>query len=223
MGHTQRQRLEAREEAILAAATSLFSESGVDGARMAAIARKADVAEGTIYLYYKNKHELLEAVVDRFWRELTKGAKAAVTANTSLSQQLTELANYHLNSLIEDFKIVEITSRARQRHGEPGRQLPQIREYVRVFDLIMQRGIASGELEASTPVWQMRDVFYGTLEHSARTLVLRQNPFDSSVVDNLLSLFDGYRLKQTPQKQNIGSKQAALEILHQLESEISRW
>ena len=127
MGDTQRQRLEAREEAILAAAASLFSESGVDGTRMAEIARKADVAEGTVYLYYKNKHELLEAVVDRFWRELTKGAKAAVTSNAPLSQQLTELASYHLHSLIDDFKIVEITSRARQRHGEPGRQLPQIR------------------------------------------------------------------------------------------------
>jgi TetR/AcrR family fatty acid metabolism transcriptional regulator len=53
LGDTQRQRLEAREEAILAAATSLFSESGVDGARMAEIARRADVAEGTVYLYYK--------------------------------------------------------------------------------------------------------------------------------------------------------------------------
>lgn len=223
MGDTQRQRLEAREEAILVAATSLFSESGVDGTRMAEIARQADVAEGTVYLYYKNKHELLEAVVDRFWRELTKGAKLAVTSNAPLGQQLTELASYHLKSLIDDFKIVEITSRARQRHGEPGRQLPQIREYVRVFDLIMQRGIASGELAASTPVWQMRDVFYGTLEHSARTLVLRDQPFDSSVIDNLLSLFDGYRLESTSAREQPGSKQAALALLQQLESEISRW
>ena len=223
MGDTQRQRLEAREEAILVAATSLFSESGVDGTRMAEIARQADVAEGTVYLYYKNKHELLEAVVDRFWRELTKGAKLAVTSNAPLGQQLTELASYHLKSLIDDFKIVEITSRARQRHGEPGRQLPQIREYVRVFDLIMQRGIASRELAASTPVWQMRDVFYGTLEHSARTLVLREQPFDSSVIDNLLSLFDGYRLEQTSVREYSGSKQAALALLQQLESEISRW
>ena len=51
MADTQRQRLEAREEAILAAATAVFGESGVDGARMAEIARRADVAEGTVYLY----------------------------------------------------------------------------------------------------------------------------------------------------------------------------
>ena len=65
MADTQRQRLEAREDAILAAATAVFGESGVDGARMAEIAR-ADVAEGTVYLYYKNKHELLEAVRGSF-------------------------------------------------------------------------------------------------------------------------------------------------------------
>ena len=76
MGDTQRQRLEAREEAILAAAASLFSESGVDGTRMAEIARKADVAEGTVYLYYKNKHELLEAVVDRILAGADEGRKS---------------------------------------------------------------------------------------------------------------------------------------------------
>ena len=53
MADTQRQRLEAREEAILAAATAVFGESGVDGARMAEIARRADVAEGTVYLTTK--------------------------------------------------------------------------------------------------------------------------------------------------------------------------
>ena len=163
MADTQRQRLEAREEAILAAATAVFGESGVDGARMAEIARRADVAEGTVYLYYKNKHELLEAVVDRFWRELTKGAIAAISEGATVSQQLHELASYHLQSLIDDFKIVEITSRARMRHGEPGRQLPQIREYVRVFDAIMQRGIDLREFSADTAIWQIRDVFYGTL------------------------------------------------------------
>ena len=66
MAETQRQRLEAREETILAAATAVFGESGVDGARMAEIARRADVAEGTVYLYYKNKQDLLKKAVQLF-------------------------------------------------------------------------------------------------------------------------------------------------------------
>lgn len=222
MADTQRQRLEAREEAILAAATAVFGESGVDGARMAEIARRADVAEGTVYLYYKNKHELLEAVVDRFWRELTKGAIAAISEGATVSQQLHELASYHLQSLIDDFKIVEITSRARMRHGEPGRQLPQIREYVRVFDAIMQRGIDLREFSADTAIWQIRDVFYGTLEHSARTLVLRDQGFDPSVIDHLMRLFEQYR--PSSQADNASGLDASeiMQALSRIETKLSQ-
>ena len=223
MANTQRQRLEAREEAILIAATTLFGESGVDGARMAEIAKRAAVAEGTIYLYYKTKLDLLEAVVDRFWRELTAGARQAITPSETVSTQLRELATYHLTSLIDDFKIVDITSRARQWHSKPSRELPQIREYVRVFDDIIQRGINSGELEASTPIWQIRDVFYGTLEHSARTLVIRNQRIDMGVVDNLLGLFDQYRAVSLNGTDEQRSKQAVLQALEKIEKQVSRW
>jgi len=223
MADTQRQRLEAREEAILIAATTLFGESGVDGARMAEIAKRAAVAEGTIYLYYKTKHDLLEAVVDRLWRELTAGARQAITPNETVSTQLRELATYHLTSLIDNFKIVDITSRARQWHSKPSRELPQIREYVRVFDDIIQRGINSGELEASTPIWQIRDVFYGTLEHSARTLVIRNQPIDMGIIDNLLGLFDQYRVVSLNDAGAKDSKQAVLQALQNIEKQVSRW
>jgi TetR/AcrR family fatty acid metabolism transcriptional regulator len=223
MAETQRQRLEAREETILAAATAVFGESGVDGARMAEIARRADVAEGTVYLYYKNKHELLEAVVDRFWRELTKGAIAAISESANVNQQLHELASYHLQSLIDDFKIVEITSRARMRHGEPVRQLPQIREYVRVFDGIMQRGIDLREFSADIAIWQIRDVFYGTLEHSARTLVLRDQGFDPSVIDHLMRLFEQYRPSSETDKTSGLQSSEIMQALSRIETKLSQY
>ena len=63
-----------------------------------------------------------------------------------------------------------------------------MREYVRVFDRIMQRGVDRGELPEHIPIVQLRDVFFGTLEFSARTLKLRERPYDQSVVTNLLSI-----------------------------------
>jgi len=60
---TQRQKMEAKEQAILNAARAEFSAMGVEGAKMSAIAKRASVAEGTVYLYYRNKKELLDAVV----------------------------------------------------------------------------------------------------------------------------------------------------------------
>ena len=81
--------------------------------------------------------------------------------------------------------MVSLTYRARPQQEQ---DLDQVREYVRVFARIMQRGVDRGELPTDTPIGQLRDVFFGTLEFSARTLKLRERSYDHSVVTNLLSI-----------------------------------
>ena len=76
--HTSRARVEAKESSILDAAEKIFAQVGFDGAKVSDIARAASVAEGTVYLYYKNKQDLLAGVVGRFWTQLTLGAEAAI-------------------------------------------------------------------------------------------------------------------------------------------------
>ena len=185
---SQRERLEARESTILAAATAVFVDMGVDGARMADIAAKADIAEGTLYLYYKNKQALLHQVVEAFWANLTHGAEQAVDPALPMREQLHQLASYHLMALLNQFDVVGLTYRARLRHGEPEQQLGPIRGYVRVFDRLVERGTDRGEIQPALPLWQLRDLFYGWLEFSARTLLLRGEGFDQTLIDNLVML-----------------------------------
>ena len=186
--NTSRQRLEARESTILDAAEQVFTRAGFDGAKVATIAQTAAVAEGTVYLYYRNKQDLLAGVVGRFWARLTLGAEAAITSEASAVTQLEQLGRYHLNSILQQFEVVSLTYRARPQQEQ---DLDQVREYVRVFDRIMQRGVDRGELPKDTPIGQLRDVFFGTLEFSARTLKLRERSYDHSVVTNLLSIMVG--------------------------------
>ncbi len=185
---SQRERLEARESTILSAATAVFVDMGVDGARMADIAAKADIAEGTLYLYYKNKQALLHEVVEAFWAILTDGAEQAVDPALPMREQLHQLASYHLMALLNQFDVVGLTYRARLRHGEPEQQLGPIRGYVRVFDRLVERGTDRGEIQPALPLWQLRDLFYGWLEFSARTLLLRGEGFDQTLIDNLVML-----------------------------------
>ena len=183
--HTSRARVEAKESSILDAAETIFAQVGFDGAKVSEIARAASVAEGTVYLYYKNKQDLLAGVVGRFWTQLTLGAEAAIEPDATTREQLEQLGGYHLNSILEQFEVVSLTYRARPQQEQ---DLDQVREYVRVFDRIMQRGVDRGELPKETPIGQLRDVFFGTLEFSARTLKLRDLPYDHSVVTNLLAI-----------------------------------
>ena len=58
---TRRERVEARERDIVAAAGDLFAQRDFDDVTVGEIARRAGVAEGTVYLYFESKAALLHA------------------------------------------------------------------------------------------------------------------------------------------------------------------
>src|SRR5918996_402229 len=58
-----RRRKEARPEEILAAALASFAERGFAATRLEDVAARAGISKGTLYLYFKGKEELFEAVV----------------------------------------------------------------------------------------------------------------------------------------------------------------
>jgi AcrR family transcriptional regulator len=58
-----RRRKEARPEEILAAALASFAERGFAATRLEDVAVRAGISKGTLYLYFKGKEELFEAVV----------------------------------------------------------------------------------------------------------------------------------------------------------------
>jgi len=60
---SRRRRKEARPTEILQAAVEEFAENGFAGAKIDAIAARAGVAKGTVYLYYSTKEEIFEAIV----------------------------------------------------------------------------------------------------------------------------------------------------------------
>ena len=56
-------RKDARPQELLAAALDLFVEKGYAATRLEDVARRAGVSKGTLYLYFENKEELVQAVV----------------------------------------------------------------------------------------------------------------------------------------------------------------
>ncbi|HKP35432.1 MAG TPA: helix-turn-helix domain-containing protein, partial [Pyrinomonadaceae bacterium] len=51
-----------KRSAILRAATRVFARNGYFNSKVADIARAADVADGTVYLYFKSKEEILHSI-----------------------------------------------------------------------------------------------------------------------------------------------------------------
>ena len=185
---TRRQRLEAREDSIIAAAREEFLENGFDGTKVAGIARRAGVAEGTLYLYFKNKNALLLAVVGSFYAQLTETAETGILELGTTLDRLTFLARHHLKSCLEEWSIIALAVPAFYRVSEyrDSGYLQLNQTYVAVFDHVIREGVSRGDISTALPLHTMRDLFYGTLEYSVRTYMLRgQDHDDEAAIDKL--------------------------------------
>jgi AcrR family transcriptional regulator len=91
---------EARRNAILRAAQGLIAGKGVNAMTIDDIVHQAGVAKGTFYLYFRNKNDVINAVVELIFEHLVQGFIAEAEAQDSpiaerllwLAKALVELA-----------------------------------------------------------------------------------------------------------------------------------
>ena len=95
-------RLAEREEAILAAATTLAAEGGMAAVQIAAVAARAGIAAGTVYCYFPSKTDLVaELVAAVAGRELTAMVAAGDAAPGPLSALAAAISTFAARALNE--------------------------------------------------------------------------------------------------------------------------
>jgi len=93
-------RLNARRDAIVAAALAVASEGGMAAIQIAAIAARADIAAGTMYRYFPGKTELLTALIQTISeREIAAVRQAAEAAPGPLSALAAAVATFAARAL----------------------------------------------------------------------------------------------------------------------------
>jgi len=133
---------------ILDAAVRVFAERGFFGATVAEIARAAGVADGTIYLYFKSKDDVLLRLFDEKMTELLAEAKAAAARDPALAQVL----------------IVELRQSAQFLKAD-GRQ--KLAAYLDVFGQIVRDGQEAGELDPAVSPQTVKRAIFGALDELA--------------------------------------------------------
>ena len=83
-GRLQQQK-EGKKQSLLAAANDLFLEKGVAKTSIDDIVKRAQVAKGTFYLYFKDKGELQQALVLRISTRVLNEAYEAVRGRRTAS------------------------------------------------------------------------------------------------------------------------------------------
>jgi TetR/AcrR family fatty acid metabolism transcriptional regulator len=83
---------------ILDAAVEVIAENGYFNSPISAIAAKAGVADGTVYLYFKSKDEVLRTAIDTTFARFYRRVEEEFTRTTGPKEQLEFIAQVHLES-----------------------------------------------------------------------------------------------------------------------------
>ena len=91
-----------KRELILRAATRVFARNGYFNSKVADIARAADVADGTVYLYFKSKEEILHSIFDQNMAEAISAGRKLIENLADPREKLRRIAKLHLQRLGAD-------------------------------------------------------------------------------------------------------------------------
>jgi TetR/AcrR family fatty acid metabolism transcriptional regulator len=98
-----------KKEAILDAATVEIAAHGYHGTTVAMIARRAGVADGTIYLYFENKEQILVSLFERAMDRFTAQGARELSGLPGPRERLARIVELHLELVGADRDLAIIT------------------------------------------------------------------------------------------------------------------
>ncbi len=168
------QRKEAKRQRILDAAVMEIARHGYYGTTVSAIARRAGVADGTIYLYFKNKEAILVSVFDRAMRRFNEEARQAVErTDADAVEKLRRIVELHLGLLGED-RDLAVIFQVEFRHTVHILELLSrggMRNYLALIARVVEQGTSEGVFRAVDALFAAKVVF-GVLDEMATDWVL---------------------------------------------------
>lgn len=164
---------------ILDAAVVVIAEHGYFQARVSEIADRAGVADGTIYLYFKNKEEILKAAISSAFTEFLSRARAELKPIRDPAAQLRHLAHLHLAALGAN-RAMAAVFQTELRHSakflaEFSRT--QLKEYFNLIREIVNSGQQSGVFRSGISDKIVANCFFGALDEMVTSWVLSDHDY----------------------------------------------
>ena len=102
-----------KENRLLESAFKLFTEKGLKETSIQGIVDESNVAKGTFYLYFKDKYELRDILIEKKSKKLFSDAVDALRKNyiKSLDDQIIFIVNYIINELSKNTVLLKFISK----------------------------------------------------------------------------------------------------------------
>jgi TetR/AcrR family fatty acid metabolism transcriptional regulator len=163
-----------KRERILDAAEKVFAQRGFYNARVAEIAREAGVADGTIYLYFKSKDDLLISLFESRMERVNGDLETAVTAADGAEAKLRAFYLAFFTMVKENPTVAEVLTLELRQSSKFMKEHPNPRfgELLKLIATIIADGQAAGQLESDVPAPIAARMIFGLVDELALAWLL---------------------------------------------------
>src|ERR1700730_14810695 len=181
-----------KHQRILDAAVQVIAEHGFFNARVSEIAARAGVADGTVYLYFKNKDHILREAIDTAFRNFFDRAKQEIQTVSSARMQLELLARLHLETLAahRNLAIVMQTEVRQSARFIAEFSHQHLVDYLNLVREVIRLGQEQGLFREDISDRLVAHCMFGALDEMVSSWVFTGRPFDpdkiASAVMNLI-------------------------------------
>lgn len=181
-----------KREAILRAAVKVFARKGFFNSKVADIAKEAGIADGTVYLYFKSKDEILHSVFDRAMGEFISEGKREIADINEPDAKLQKIARLHLERLSSDRDLaivfqVELRGSTKFMEEFSGGGFA---EYLDIIRQTIVEGQKQGIFRQDLKPIVCAKIFYGALDEMVTNWILSKKSYLlTPMADEVLKVF----------------------------------
>lgn len=171
---------EQKRQRILRAAIDVFASKGYFSARMTDVAEAAEVADGTLYLYFEGKEHLLMSIFDSVLGRFIERLDEEIERMDDPTEKLSIMIRLHLETLGRDHALAHVLQ-IETRHSRRFMSLftrGKLGEYLnRVRDIIVE-GQESGVFRGDISPGLATNLVFGAVDEIVTSWLLAERPGD---------------------------------------------
>lgn len=183
-----------KREAILRAAIKVFAGKGYFNSKVADIAKEAGVADGTVYLYFKSKDDILRSFFDRAMSDFISEGKRELAEIEGPEERLRRIAQLHLERLGAD-RDLAIVFQVELRGSTKFMQEFSAKGFADYLDIIratIADGQKAGVFRKDLKPIVVAKMLYGALDEMVTNWILSQKSYPlAPMADEVLKVFFG--------------------------------
>lgn len=186
---------------ILDAAVIVIAENGYHHAQVSKIAKQAGVADGTIYLYFKNKEDILISLFQEKMGQFVEKINKKIAGKSTATEKLVTLVEMHFSQFqAEPYWAVVTQLELRQSNKDLRKKINGIlKDYLNLIDHVISFGKQEGVFREDLDVRLARQMVFGTMDEIITSWIMKDEKFDLTSNAAIVSemLVNGLSAKHT--------------------------